>query len=167
METTTPKESFRTKFQKIRYNRNLRTIVLVVLLAILLAMYFLRGKMKWLLLGLIITVLLALGIHVADYDLDLGTLFRTGNIQESRVETKKWVKIIWSDCTSNNLNCSDFKTQWDAQNKYESCADKIAWDNTHIKWGKDDIKRLDIYGLDWDKDGTVCEALPQWAAVTN
>ena len=152
-------KSFKTTFQKARYNRNIRTMVLVVLLAILVAMYFFRGKMKWLLLGLIITVLLALGIHIFDYDLDLWTLFKTWSIEQSRVETKKWVKIIGSDCASNNLNCADFKIQWDAQDKYEYCADKIASDN--IGTDKDAVKRLDIYWLDGDKDGTVCEALPK------
>lgn len=157
------KETLWQKFQKARYNRNVRTIILVVLLAILVAMYFLWWKMKWLILWLIITVLLALGIHIFDYDLDLGTLFKTGSIEQSRVETKKGVKIIWSDCASNNLNCADFKTQPEAQAKYEYCADKIASDN--IGTDKSAVKKLDIYGLDGDKDGTVCEALPKWAAV--
>jgi hypothetical protein len=119
--------------------------------------------MKWLVLALIITVLLALWIHVFDYDLDLWTLMRTGSVTQSRVETKKGVKIIWSDCISDNLNCADFKTQPEAQTKYESCADQIARDNTHIK-GKEEVKALDIYWLDGDKDGVVCEALPKWLA---
>ncbi len=158
-------QELKDKFQKARYNRTVRTVVLVVLLAILLAMYFFRGKMKGLLLWLIIVITLALGIHIADYDLDLWTLFRTGSLTESRVETKKWVKIIGSECNSNNLNCADFKTQPEAQEKYEYCADKIASDN--VWTDKDAVKKLDIYGLDWDKDWTVCEALPKWAAVAN
>lgn len=158
-------QELKSKFQKARYNRTVRTVVLVVLLAILLAMYFFRWKMKWLLLGLIIVITLALGIHIADYDLDLGTLFRTGSIEQSRVETKKWVKIIGSECNSNNLNCADFNTQLEAQEKYEYCAEKIASDN--IGTDSSTVKRLDIYGLDGDKDGVVCEALPKWAAIAN
>ncbi len=116
--------------------------------------------MKWLLLGLIIVITLALGVHIADYDLDLETLFRTGSLTESRVETKKWVKIIGSDCIGDNLNCADFKTQPDAQSKYEYCSDKIASDNSQIK-DRAELNRLDVYGLDGDKDGVVCEALPK------
>lgn len=82
-------QQLKDKFQKARYNRTVRTVVLVALLAILLVMYFVWGKMKGLILGLIIVVTLALGIHIADYDLDLGTLFKTGSIEQSRVETKK------------------------------------------------------------------------------
>lgn len=156
-------QELKDKFQKARYNRTVRTVVLVALLAILLVMYFVWGKMKGLLLGLIIVVTLALWIHIADYDLDLGTLFKTWSIEQSRVETKKWVKIIWSECNSNNYNCADFKTQPDAQEKYEYCADKIASDN--IGTDKSAVKKLDIYGLDGDKDGIVCEALPKWAAI--
>jgi hypothetical protein len=148
---------------KYRYNRTVRTVILVALLLILLAMYFLRGKMKWLLLVLIVVITLALWVQVADYDLDLGTLWKTGSFTESRVQTKKWVKIVWSDCLSDSVNCSNFQTQSDAQNKYEYCSDKIALQND----GKDKqaIKNLDVFGLDGDKDGTVCEALPKWAAV--
>ena len=64
-------QQLKDKFQKARYNRTVRTVVLVALLAILLVMYFVWGKMKGLILGLIIVVTLALGIHIADYDLDL------------------------------------------------------------------------------------------------
>lgn len=151
-------QQLKDKFQKARYNRTVRTVVLIALLAILLAMYFLRGKMKWLLLWLIVVITLALGIHIADYDLDLETLFRTGSLTESRVQLKKWVKVVWSDCLSDNVNCANFTTQWEAQTKYEACADKIASQNA----GKDKqaIKNLDIFGLDGDNDGIVCEALP-------
>jgi hypothetical protein len=154
-------QDIKSTIQKYRYNRTVRTIVLVALLLILLAMYFFYGKMKWLLLVLIVVITLALGIHVADYDLDLGTLMHTWSFTESRVQTKKWVKIIGSDCLSDNLNCSNFKTQSEAQDKYEYCADKIASQNA----GQDKaaIKRLDVFGLDGDKDGVVCEALPKWS----
>ncbi len=84
---------------------------------------------------------------------------KTGSFEQSRVETRKWVKIIWSECASDNLNCADFTTQSQAQAKYEYCADKISRANSHI-WGKDKVKSLDIYWLDGDKDGMVCEALP-------
>lgn len=66
------------------------------------------------------------------------------------------MKIFGETCASNNLNCSDFKTQGEAQAKYDSCADKIASDNDTTK---EQVRSVDVYGLDHDKDGIVCEAL--------
>ena len=158
--TDTQKTSdLKNKINKYRYNRNVRTLVLVVLLLIVLAMLIFRGKMKWLLLVLLVVIIWALWLHIADYDLDLWTLIKTGSVTESRVETKKWVKIIGSECLTNNLNCSNFANQSAAQEKYNFCADKIALDNA---WETNvSVRRLDIFGLDGDKDGIVCEALPK------
>jgi len=72
--------------------------------------------------------------------------------------------VLSGDCvtaqrnSTSDLNCSNFKTQPEAQAKYDQCAEQIASYNE----GKSsaEIKNLDIYGLDGDKDGTVCEALP-------
>jgi hypothetical protein len=66
------------------------------------------------------------------------------------------MNIFGTDCIDNDLNCSNFTTRADAQAKYDMCADKIAQDN---KSSKESVKSLDIYGLDKDKDGVVCEAL--------
>ncbi len=103
-----------------------------------------------------VVVLSALWLQLTDWDLDLGTLWETGSLTESRVEYKQGLKILWSDCVSDNLNCANFTTQVEAQTKYEACAAKIAADNASVT----DVKRLDIYGLDGDKDGIVCEVLP-------
>ena len=105
----------------------------------------------------------ALGLQLTDYDVDLETLWKTGSVQESRVELKDGLKIIGSSCQSNNLNCADFSTQQEAQTKYEMCAEKIATDN---KTETTAVRNLDIYGLDKDKDGIVCEALQRGAATT-
>ena len=55
-----------------------------------------------------------------------------------------------------DVNCANFTTQSEAQKLYDTCADEIAKNNANIG----DVKSLDIYGLDRDKDGIVCEALP-------
>jgi hypothetical protein len=150
------KPTFGQTLQKLRNTKSFRIGFLAVLFLILLAMYFIGGKMKGLLLVLMVVVLGAIGLQATDYDLDLETLWKSGNIQESRVEAKNGVKIIGTACQSNNLNCADFATQGDAQAKYETCGDKIAKDN---KQDRAAIRSLDIYGLDKDKDGTVCESL--------
>ncbi len=102
----------------------------------------------------------AIGLQVADYDLDIETLWKTGSFSESRVELKKWVKIIWSDCVGDTVNCSNFTTQTLAQQKYSYCASQIKLHNKSIT-DDDQLKNLDVYGLDGDKDGIVCEHLPK------
>lgn len=102
----------------------------------------------------------AFGIEFFDYDVDLGKLWETGSVSESRVEHKNGMKIFGESCASNNLNCGDFQTQPDAQTKYDTCADKIASDN---RTTKENVRSIDVYGLDRDKDGVVCEALPKTA----
>jgi FlaG/FlaF family flagellin (archaellin) len=116
--------------------------------------------MKTLLIVLMVILAGAIGVEVSNYDIDLGRLRDTGNIQESRVQTKNGVRIF-GNCVSDNLNCANFKTQWEAQAKYEQCAEQIRVDNK--KSDTNEIKNLDIYGLDKDKDGTVCESLPKSA----
>ena len=49
------------------------------------------------------------------------------------------------DCSGNLYNCSDFKTQRQAQACYDQCRG---------------LKGRDIHKLDRDGDGTVCESLP-------
>lgn len=66
------------------------------------------------------------------------------------------MRIFGEECITNNLNCSNFATQPEAQALYESCAQKIALDNDT---STEALKNIDVYGLDRDKDGVVCEAL--------
>lgn len=49
------------------------------------------------------------------------------------------------NCSANLYNCSDFKTQRQAQECYDYCKK---------------VKGYDIHKLDRDKDGRVCESLP-------
>lgn len=151
------KRQVQSKLDKYRYNRNLRTIVLVILLLIVLGMLIFWGKMKGLLIVLLVLIVGALGLHIVDYDLDLWTLLKTGSFTESRVQTKNGLKILGTECSTNNLNCSDFASQEAAQEQYEKCSKKIARDNQR---DEAQIKSLDIYRLDGDKDGLVCESLP-------
>ncbi len=49
------------------------------------------------------------------------------------------------DCSGNRYNCSDFKSQRQAQECYDHCRQ---------------VKGRDVHKLDRDKDGRVCESLP-------
>lgn len=145
--------------QKARNTKSTRIWFMVLLLVILGILYFTSTKFKWLILAMIITVLLAVGIQVTDYDLDLETLWATGgDVAASRVEYNNGIKILGEACAGDNLNCSDFATQPEAQTKYESCATQIASYNDGQS--ADSIKRLDVYWLDGNNNGIVCEALP-------
>lgn len=143
-----------------RESKNCRLGIIWALIVVVILLLIFWGKAKAILWAILIILFVALGIQVADYDLDLWKLWQTGgNIQESRVMQKWWLKVFWSDCISNNLNCSNFKTQAEAQAKYDMCAEKIAADNNATK---DAVRNIDVFGLDKDKDGVVCEALPKW-----
>jgi len=108
----------------------------------------------------LVLLAIALGLEGFNYDADLQKLWETGSYSQSRVESVKdkdgnTVRLI-GECVKADVNCANFKTQNDAQSLYDTCAEEIAQNNVNIG----DVKSLDIYGLDRDKDGKVCEALP-------
>ncbi|PID70076.1 hypothetical protein CSB37_03640 [bacterium DOLZORAL124_38_8] len=142
---------------RMRRSKHARLIIMTILIAILAVMWFAFEKARAFILGMIIVMLAAVGIELFNYDLDLGTLWNTGSIEQSRVQTKNGVKLIGA-CIADDLNCSHFKTQPEAQSLYNKCAEEIKSYNAHLE-GKD-VKSFDVYGLDRDKDGLVCEALP-------
>ena len=45
-------------------------------------------------------------------------------------------------CRSDRYNCNDFKTNWEAQEAYECCMEKVGYD---------------VHQLDGDLDGRACE----------
>lgn len=156
-----------TAQQKLQQARNTKSVRLWLIAGLAVLVFVLRwfkiiktGFAIW--LGIVI--LAAFGIQMYDYDLDLKTLRDTGSIQASRIQHTKDGIVLRGDCvtaqrnSASDLNCANFKTQEEAQAKYDQCAEQIASYNE----GKSsaEIKNLDIYGLDGDKDGTVCEALP-------
>lgn len=147
-------------FQEWRKSKKHRIGFLIVLIIILAIIAFIFEKVRWLMIGLIILVLSAVGMEVYDYDLDLGKLWETGSLSESRVESVKdndgnTLRLIGS-CVKADVNCDNFATQQDAQAMYQRCADEIETNNPNVEGAL----KLDIYGLDRDKDGIVCEALP-------
>lgn len=151
--------------QKARNTKSTRIWFIILLIAVLILLYVLGIIKKGFAIGIGIILLLALGIQIFDYDLDLGTLWRTGSVEQSRVQyTKEGIMLLGScvkpqgNTSSYDLDCANFKTQTEAQAKYDACAAEIAANNAGKS--ESEIKNLDIYGLDRDKDGIVCEALP-------
>lgn len=151
------------KLSTARKSKKHRIIFLAVIILILAILAFVFEKVRWLFIGLIILMLGAVWLEVFEYDLDLWKLWETGSMSESRIESvkdKDWntVKLIW-ECVKADVNCDGFSTQWEAQVMYDKCAASIAQNNS----GVEDPKSLDIYWLDRDKDGIVCESLPKLA----
>mgnify|MGYP003596771724 CR=1 FL=1 len=149
--------------EKARNTKSTRIWFMVLLLAVIFLLYVTGVIKKGFAIGLGIVLLAAIGIETFNYDLDLGKLWETGNIQESRVtHTKDGLKLMGSCALpikwEGDLNCSNFKTQGEAQAKYDQCASEIASYNQGVDAAK--VKSLDIYGLDKNKNGIVCEALP-------
>ena len=157
-------ESANAAYQKARNTKSTRLWFLVLLAVIVFVLRWMKIIKTGFAIGLGLIVLAALGVQAMDYDLDLQTLRNTGNIQESRVQhTKDGIKLMGSCVkaagkSTADLNCANFKTQPEAQAKYDECANQIASYNA----GKTaaEIKNLDIYGLDGNNNGIVCEALP-------
>jgi len=132
-----------------------RLLVAIIIGIVLLYLYWgLWKRGKQVLIWTWIVAAGALWLQVFDYDLDLAKLWETGSIQSSRIENKKWVRLT-GKCVSDDLNCANFSTQDEAQALYEECATQIEANNKEIE----DAKRIDVYGLDGDKDGIVCEHL--------
>ena len=151
-----------TQLAELRQSKNARMVFLGVLFLILVVLFFTWGKAKGVLIGLMILVAIAMGIEATNYDIDLGKLLETGNVQESRVQSTKDGIKLYGSCIKGgidktDINCANFKSQVEAQAKYEECAVQIEKNNSQVK----NAKSLDIYGLDRDKDGKVCEALPK------
>jgi hypothetical protein len=152
--------------QKARNTKSTRLWFLVLLVVVVIALYMLGIIKKGFAIGLGILLLAAIGIQTFDYDLDLGTLWETGSIKESRVQHTQDGVVLKGDCVKPagksaefDLNCSNFKTQAEAQQKYDYCAEQIAENNSNLDKAK--IMSLDVYGLDGNKNGIVCEALPK------
>ncbi|MEE9331516.1 MAG: hypothetical protein V3U89_04710 [Methylophilaceae bacterium] len=155
----------RSTLQKARNTKSTRLWFLVLLVVVVIALYMLGIIKKGFAIGLGVLLLAAIGIQTIDYDLDLGTLWRTGSVQESRVQHTKDGVVLMGDCVKPagksdvyDLDCNNFTTQEEAQKKYDYCAAQIANNNSGLDQAK--IMSLDVYGLDRNKNGIVCEALP-------
>lgn len=148
--------------KKVRNSKNGRMTVIAILMLIVILLLIFWGKAKGILIVTLILLAIAMGLEGFDYDADLQKLWETKSYSESRVESitdsdGNSIRLITGSCNSKefDLNCADFATQDDAQAKYDQCADIVAENNPGINTNK-----LDIYGLDGNNNGIVCEALP-------
>lgn len=150
---------FNEKLQEYRKNKNYRMWFIAFLMIIVLFLIFFWKKWTTALWIIFVLLAVALWMEGFDYDVDLWKLWETWNYKESRIENvkdKNWntIRLIW-ECVKEDVNCSNFKTQAEAQNIYDKCMVEIKQNNKGIS----NPKSLDIYGLDKDKDGLACENL--------
>jgi hypothetical protein len=152
-----------TEAQKARNTKSTRLWFIGLISAIVFVLWYFKIIKTGFAVGIGILLLAAFGIEAIDYDLDLATLWQTGNVQESRVQHTKDGIVLKGSCINskkeNDLDCANFQSQAEAQAKYDTCAEQVASYNAGSDIAK--IKSLDIYGLDRDKDGMVCESLPR------
>lgn len=129
-----------------RRNKNVRLAIIVGLLVIVAIIAFLFEKTRLWMLGIGAVLLVALGLEVANTDIDLGKMMETGSISESIIQRDDDGNAIYgATCEQNVYNCSDFKTQGEAQEVYDTC---------------NSPENPDRHGLDRDGDGIACQSLP-------
>jgi hypothetical protein len=124
---------------------------LIVLAGVLL--FFVKSTWAKVVLGSIIALLaVAFGLEVKNTDYDVAKLAKTGSFSASKIErdpaTGNLINVdAFCNAQEADYNCSDFKTRDEAQSVYNRC--------------KTLGKNMDVYGLDGNKNGLVCEALPK------
>jgi len=145
--------------QKIRGNKNVRLVSLVIIIALAAGLWYYGDKTdnKYAKVAAGVAggaAVVATGLEINDTDFDLKKLWETGSLKKSLLARDENGNLTTNPsvfCKSQekgfyNFNCKDFLTQQEAQRIYEVC--------------KGD-KQGDVFGLDGNNNGIVCEALPK------
>lgn len=129
-----------------RQNKKSRLIIIIGLLILVGVIAFFFEKTRLWMLGIGAVLLIALGLEATNTDVDLGKLVETGSLSESMIQRDENGKALYgATCEENVYNCSNFKTQGEAQEVYDTCAT---------------TENRDRHGLDRDGDGIACQSLP-------
>lgn len=115
-------------------------------------LFFVKGTAAKVVLGVVIAALLAaFGMEATNHDYDVKKAVQTHSLSAAKIERDPQGNVVNVDAFCNaqeaDYNCSDFKTQPEAQSVYDRC--------------KTLGKNMDVYGLDGNKNGIVCESLPK------
>lgn len=120
---------------------------------------FIKGTWAKVIVGVVIAILLgAFGMEASKHDYDVATLVKTGSFSAAQIQRDESGNLdpvsvdAFCNAEQQDYNCSDFKTQPEAQSVYDRC--------------KTLGKNMDVYHLDGDHDGMVCEALPKGTRAT-
>lgn len=130
------------------------------ILAVVCVLGIVFSKATWakVLFGGLLALLLGAGyMESKNTDYDVKKLVETGSFEKAKLkrDDKGVLTNVEEFCDAKEIdyNCKDFKTQSEAQMVYDRCKVKG--------------KNMDVYGLDRDKDGKVCESLPKGEAAAN
>lgn len=122
----------------------------------LIALYFVKGTWaKVAIGGMIALLMVAFGMEVKQNDYNVGTLIKTGSFTAAKIQRDDKGNLLpgsidaFCNAEQKDYNCADFKTQPEAQQVYARC--------------KALGKNMDVYHLDGNNNGIVCEALPKGA----
>jgi hypothetical protein len=131
---------------KWRRSKKTRITIIVLLLVVVAVVAFFFEKTRLWMIGIALVLMAALGLEVSNTDFDLGKMVETGSLSESKIKRSDDGNLILGTmCDKPSYNCSDFKTQEEAQEVFEKCG----------------FSKNDVHGLDRDKDGVACESLPK------
>lgn len=138
--------------ENLRSSKKFRLWVIGILIAVgVVALFFVKGTWAKVAIGAMIAILLAaFGMEATNNDYDVQKLVETRSFSAAKIERDEKGNLVNVDAFCNaqesDYNCADFKTQSEAMTVYNRC--------------KTLGKNMDVYGLDRDKDGKVCESLP-------
>ena len=117
------------------------------------ALFLVKATWAKVAIGAMIALLMvAFGMEVNQKDYNVGTLIKTGSFSAAQIQRDAQGNLLpesvdaFCNATKQDYNCSDFKTQPEAQAVYARC--------------KTLGKNMDVYHLDGNNNGIVCEALP-------
>ncbi len=144
------------KINEMRSSKKVRlwTIGGLIVLAGVLLFFVKSTWAKVVLGGMIALLAVAFGLEAKNTDYDVAKLAKTGSFSASKIErdpaTGNLINVdAFCNAQEADYNCSDFKTRDEAQSVYNRC--------------KTLGKNMDVYGLDGNGNGLVCEALPKTA----
>ena len=129
-----------------RQNKKSRLAIIIGLLLIVVVIGFFFEKTRLFMIGIGVVLLVALGLEATSTDVDLSKLVETGSLSESMVKRDENGKALYgATCEENVYNCTNFKTQPEAQEVYDTCTTPA---------------NRDRHGLDRDGNGIACQSLP-------
>ncbi len=139
----------------IRNNKKVRLWIIGGLIAVaVVALLFVKATWaKVVIGGAIVLLLTAFGLESSNKDYDVGKLIQTGSFTASQIQRDSKGNLLPSsvdafcNAEKQDYNCADFKTQPEAQYVYDRC-NALG-------------KNMDVYHLDGNNNGIVCEALPE------
>ena len=138
---------------ELRSSKKVRLWVIAGLIVLgVIAFFFVKATWAKVIIGVMVAILMgAFGMEVANTDYDLGKAIETGSLAAAKIErdpaTGNLINVDnFCNAEKMDYNCSDFKTQSEAQDVYARCQTLG--------------KNMDVFRLDGDKDGMVCESLP-------